>query len=312
MKATAIFRNSMIEREQLAAAQLAEAGSKNRRAAVVDELIRQFEQMSGDALSQVDAASIRLSGAAGKLTQQADQVSGDAGDAKAAVLESAGGISAASHAVQALAGSIAQIADRAKQSTMVSRNAVDEAERTMTAMRSLADAAARIDEIVDFIQSIAAQTNLLALNATIEAARAGDAGKGFSVVASEVKNLANQTAKATEDISSQIAAIQAASSGAVDAIRTVNQTVEEMARIAQSVEASVQSQEENVAIIAGEMNRATLDANSGADKIAKVGSAAVSTRSIAGEVGELSNSLQSQSSMLLGEVRTFLDEVRSA
>jgi len=228
------------------------------------------------------------------------------------VLESAGGISAASHAVQALAGSIAQIADRAKQSTMVSRNAVDEAERTMTAMRSLADAAARIDEIVDFIQSIAAQTNLLALNATIEAARAGDAGKGFSVVASEVKHLANQTAKATEDISSQIAAIQAASSGAVDAIRTVNQTVEEMARIAQSVEASVQSQEENVAIIAGEMNRATLDANSGADKIAKVGSAAVSTRSIAGEVGELSNSLQSQSSMLLGEVRTFLDEVRSA
>jgi len=312
MKATAIFRNSMIDREQLAAAQLAEAGSKSRRAAVVDKLIRQFEQMSGDALSQVDAASIRLSGAAGKLTQQADQVSGDAGDAKAAVLESAGGISAASHAVHGLAGSIADIADRARQSTMVSRNAVDEAERTMTAMRSLADAAARIDEIVDFIQAIAAQTNLLALNATIEAARAGDAGKGFSVVASEVKNLASQTAKATEDISSQIAAIQAASSGAVDAIRTVNQTVEEMARIAQSVEASVQSQEDNVATMAGEMNRATLDANAGADKIAKVGSAAASTRSIAGEVGELSNSLQSQSSMLLKEVQTFLNEVRAA
>jgi len=85
-----------------------------------------------------------------------------------------------------------------------------------------------------------------------------------------------------------------------------------MARIAQSVEVSVQSQEDNVALMAGEMNRATLDANAGADRIAKVGSAAASTRSIAGEVGELSNSLQSQSSMLLAEVRRFLSEVRAA
>src|SRR4029079_372764 len=132
--------------------------------------------------------------------------------------------------------------DRAKQSTMVSRNAVDEAERTMTAMRSLADAAARIDEIVDVIQWIAAQTNLLALNATIEAARAGDAGKGFSVVASEVKNLANQTAKATEEIGGQISGIQRATKSSVEAIERIFKTIENVNQISTTIASAVEEQ----------------------------------------------------------------------
>src|SRR4029077_18897250 len=117
-----------------------------------------------------------------------------------------------------------------------------EADTSKAKVREMTEAAQRIGDVVRLINEIASQTNLLALNATIEAARAGDAGKGFAVVANEVKSLANQTAKATEDISAQISAIQSATRQAVQAIRGIGGTIGEISQISTSISTAVQEQ----------------------------------------------------------------------
>src|SRR5207248_6444340 len=127
-----------------------------------------------------------------------------------------------------LAASIGEISAQANKSTEVAERAVSEARRTASTMEQLGGAATRIGEVISLIQAIAGQTNLLALNATIEAARAGDAGRGFAVVASEVKSLASQTAKATEEVASQIGEIQSAAGEAAQAIEQVNTIISEM------------------------------------------------------------------------------------
>jgi methyl-accepting chemotaxis protein len=132
-------------------------------------------------------------------------------------------------------------------------------------MSQLAAAATRIGEVIGLIQAIAGQTNLLALNATIEAARAGDAGRGFAVVASEVKNLAGQTAKATEEVATQIGAIQSAAGDATEAIEQVNRIIAEMSGIAARVASAVEEQNAAVTTIAEGVNRASAEARSGAE-----------------------------------------------
>src|SRR5262249_45205019 len=150
-----------------------------------------------------------------------------------------------------------EIAAQASKSTEVAGRAVSEAQRTVTTMSDLGNAATRIGEVIGLIQAIAGQTNLLALNATIEAARAGEAGRGFAVVASEVKSLAGQTGKATEEIAAQIGAIQAAAGDAAQAIEQVNSIIEDMSAIATAVAASVQEQNAAVAAIAEGVNKAS-------------------------------------------------------
>ena len=146
-------------------------------------------------------------------------------------------------AAEELSSSISEIARQVAQSSTIAGKAVEDAQADRHASsRRWRRGAQKIGDVVGLISSIAGQTNLLALNATIEAARAGDAGKGFAVVASEVKNLANQTAKATGDISAQIAEIQAATTEAVEAIGTIAQTIDELSRIAASIAASVEEQ----------------------------------------------------------------------
>src|SRR5262249_26571277 len=134
-----------------------------------------------------------------------------------------------------LSSSIAEIGRQVSSSTKIARKAVDDAQQTNAKIQSLAEAAQKGGDVVKLINEIASQTNLLALNATIEAARAGDAGKGFAVVASEVKSLANQTAKATEEIATQISGIQGATKESVDAIRAIGRTIKEVDEIATTI-----------------------------------------------------------------------------
>ena len=144
------------------------------------------------------------------LNKAADAVTAESQIAETRANAASQNVTDAAGAVDELAASINEIVTQTAKSNEVASNAVSEARRTAKTMTELGDAATRIGEIVGLIQAIAGQTNLLALNATIEAARAGEAGRGFAVVASEVKSLAAQTAKATEDIASQVGAIQAA------------------------------------------------------------------------------------------------------
>jgi methyl-accepting chemotaxis protein len=311
-RAVLVFRDNAIERERLAAEQIAEVEARNRRAAVVDNLIKGFEEAAEKSLGALRSASGQLDGASDQLDGTSGAVTQEAVTASGAMEQAANSVSSAAAAAEELAASIAEIASQATKSTQVAGTAVTEAERTAQTMGSLAQAASRIGEVVNLIQAIAGQTNLLALNATIEAARAGEAGKGFAVVASEVKSLAAQTARATEEIASQIGAIQMASGDAVDAIDKVGQVIGEMRGIAASVAAAVEEQNAAVSTIAEAVNRASDETRGGAEAMGRVGGTAQSAQATAEDVRSLSGRLGEEAQALDREIRTFLEGVRAA
>jgi methyl-accepting chemotaxis protein len=307
-----VFRDNAIEREQLAVTQEKGTRERERRAETIASTIATFEDSVGKTLVQVRGAAERLEAAAGALNNAADAVSSEAKSAEERVGAASDNVTSAAGSAEELAASIGEIAGQAATSTQVASRAVQQAQRTVTTMAELGSAASRIGEVIGLIQAIAGQTNLLALNATIEAARAGEAGRGFAVVASEVKNLAGQTAKATEEVASQIGAIQSAAGDAADAIEQVNSIIDEMSKIAASVAAAVEQQNAAVAAIAEGVNRASSEARDGAEAMTRVAGASTDARSTADDVKELAGALSAEAENLDGEVRRFLDEVRAA
>ena len=179
-------------------------------------------------------------------------------------------------------------------------------------MQGLAKSAGRIGEVVGLINTIAAQTNLLALNATIEAARAGEAGRGFAVVASEVKSLASQTAKATEEISEQIADIQKVAGEAIDAIKGIGSIISEVNEVATAIAAAVQQQ----GAATQEITRSTQFAAQGtknvSDNITGVKADADAAAAAADDVKQASQTLETQSQQLGNQVTQFLGKIRAA
>jgi methyl-accepting chemotaxis protein len=184
---------------------------------------------------QVDAG---LNGIAQAISTATDQAAG----AASASVQTASNVQAVAAGAEELVSSVAEISRQITEASSVSAKAVDEAARTGSIVTQLADAARRIGEVVSLIADIASQTNLLALNATIESARAGEAGKGFAVVAGEVKNLAAQTAKATEEIGKQISSVQEATTGAVDAIGTISATISHINQISAAIASAAEQQ----------------------------------------------------------------------
>jgi methyl-accepting chemotaxis protein len=214
-------------------------------------------------------------------------------------------------AAEELSASIAEIARQVETSSTTTNHAVTKAEQTGAIVQSLADAAQKIGEVVNMITDIASQTNLLALNATIEAARAGDAGKGFAVVANEVKTLANQTARATEDISRQISAIQGATGQAVDAIKDILGTISDLSQVTSSIASAVQEQQAATAEIARNVEQAASGTEAVAENIVGVSAAARQ----AGETSEVvlaeSANLSRESTSLEREVVGFIQKIRA-
>ena len=179
------------------------------------------------------------------LTQITDAVSSTNSQAEAAATAStqtAGNMQAVASGAEELAASVSEISRQASDALSISTKAVEQANETNTIVSGLAQAAQKIGDVVKLINSIAEQTNLLALNATIEAARAGEAGRGFAVVASEVKSLATQTSKATEEISGQIAEVQSSTASAVTVIEAISQTISRINEISAAIAASVEEQ----------------------------------------------------------------------
>src|SRR5713226_8327114 len=292
----------------LRAAQTAEA---SRRA----ELLRfadTFEANVKSVAQFVSSASAETTANAESLATVADHTAKLAEAAAEASDRACANVQSVASTSGEWAGSIGEITRQATRSTNIAEKAVAEAKETNEAMRGLAGATQKIGEVVDLIRAIAGQTNLLALNATIEAARAGEAGKGFAVVASEVKLLAGQTAKATEEITGQIGAIQSAVADAAQAIEQVNHIIEQIFTIASTVAITVEEQNRAVAGIAEGVQRASSEAQGGAEAMGRVAGASKDARAAAADVKSLADTLSVEAESLNAEVHRFLADVQAA
>lgn len=306
------FKANLVESRRLAAEQEAERAAKERRANVVAAAVAEFEKSVSEVVSTVTSASTELEAAAGTLTGTAEATQQKSGMVAAASEQASGNVQAVAAATDEMTSSIHEIARQVQHSTEKARLAVADVKATDVKVTELLEAAGRIGEVVKLITAVAEQTNLLALNATIEAARAGEAGKGFAVVASEVKALAGQTAKATDAIGAQIAAMQQATREAATSIQAIGTTIVEVSDIATAIAAAVEEQ----GVATQEISRNVQEAARGtvevASSIVEVNQGAVETGSASAQVLSASQELSQQGSRLKAQVDAFLSTVRAA
>jgi hemoglobin-like flavoprotein len=266
-----------------------------------------------DAVAQAVAASAaQVSEGATAVAQSAATTSDSVGRASASVEDAAANVTTVAGAAEQLSASIQEIAQQVSRSAEISSRAATTAHDTNAAVALLSGKAQEIGDVVRLISDIASQTNLLALNATIEAARAGEAGKGFAVVASEVKALATQTARATEEIGAQIAAIQAGTSGTVSAIRVLAETVQEIGQTAQAIAAAVEQQRAATQEIARSAQHVSQGTQVAAGNIAGLGGAAARSNGAAAEIKDAAGRLEQNTEVLREAVGGFLAELRAA
>ncbi len=273
--------------------------------AVVTESVKltsQVEEVAG----AVSSAATELHSTASGLQHNANRTNHQANEVAAAAQQSSANLQMVAAAAEQLSASIHEISGQVTQASTVARAAAAEAGNTDAAVNTLAGTAQAINDIVALIRNIAGQTNLLALNATIEAARAGEAGKGFAVVASEVKTLANQTARATEQISAQIAAIQGQTQNAVEAIGRIGATVEQINAISGSIAAAVEQQSASTAEISRNVQQAAAGATQVTGAIQEVSTMARSTGQAIDELLGAADELSRQSVGLKSSITEFI------
>ncbi len=310
-RALQVFQNSAREVERLTAEQerqKAAAEAEKRR--VIHELADLFEARVSEVVQRVGEGAHRVRTNAAGMLQRASATNDQAAAVATASQQAGMSVQTAATAAEAMSAGIGEIGEQVRRSFDMVRGAVRAVEATNGHVVGLSEAAGRIGEIVGLINSIAGQTNLLALNATIEAARAGEAGKGFAVVASEVKSLATQTAKATEDISAQIAAMQQVTNAAVSAIKGVGETVVSIDSIVGSISTAMERQATTTQAIARNVQEAAAGTSEVSHNIAGVSHTAGETGAAAGEVLHAAELLDGQAAALNNEVKQFIGRLR--
>ncbi len=311
--AIGVFRDAVSEKERIQNEQLgAEQRAAEERRRFINELAESFDRQVKEVVDGVGSAATEMQATAQQMSATAEETSRQSANVASASDQATANVQTVAATAEQLSASIAEIGRQVTQSARITRNAVEQADATNETVQGLAVAATKIGEVVELINNIAGQTNLLALNATIEAARAGEAGKGFAVVAQEVKNLANQTAKATEQISAQIGAVQEETQDAVDAIEKIRGIIGEVNDIATTISSAVEEQGVSAQEIARNVQQAargTQDVNSNIESVSR---AAGETGSAAGQVLNASQEMARQAEGLRGQVDRFITEVRAA
>ncbi|MEH2500536.1 methyl-accepting chemotaxis protein [Bradyrhizobium sp. AZCC 1678] len=289
-----------------------QARAEAERRAAMESIASDFERSVTGIVRSVSTAAAGMQTTAQSMTATASDASARAATVGAASQRSSDNVGTVASAAEELSSSVTEISRQVARSSEIASKAVSDAERTNATVGALSIGAEKIGEVVKLIHSIAAQTNLLALNATIEAARAGDSGRGFAVVASEVKALANQTAKATEEISSQVAAMQASTSEAVASIGGITETIGQMSEITVSISTAIEQQGGATREIARNIQSVAAGSNEISTHIGGVTTAAAATGKAASEVLANARELDTQSGMLRSAVDEFLGKVRAA
>jgi methyl-accepting chemotaxis protein len=312
-RAVEVFKHNAIEMDRLQSEQeehQRRAEEEKRRS--MNALADGFQAEVAGVVNTVSSAATEMEATAQAMAGAADQASRQATIVSAASEQASASVQTVAAAAEQLSSSITEIARQVAHSAEIAGQGADAAKRTDAVVQGLADAANRIGEVVALISDIASQTNLLALNATIEAARAGEAGKGFAVVANEVKSLANQTAKATDDISAQVAGIQNAATDAVNAIRDIGSVITRINEIASTVASAVEEQ----GAATQEIARNTQQAASGTEEVSRnivgVTQASGETGQAASQVLSAAGQLSREAEMLRSKVEGFIAQVRSA
>ena len=306
------FREQAIAKVRIEDEQREQREKSERRRTAIEAHIHGFQDQVSAALAELDKASSQMDATSGTMLQIAERSAGGVRNAEQAAAEASNNVSGIAAATEELSTSIVEISRQVAQAAQVSARAVEETQQTDETVRGLAESAGRIGDVVRLISDIAAQTNLLALNATIEAARAGEAGKGFAVVASEVKSLANQTAKATEEIGSQITRVRAVTQQAVNAIKRIRITIDEVNKVATTISASVEQQGAAMQEIARNTQLAADRTRDASASVTAVSEGTAATTQSAAAVKTAADSLGTQATSLREQVDGFMARMRAA
>jgi len=310
--AVQVFRDNGLERARLEGESAAERAARDRRAALVERIIAEFDADVGTVLRTVASASSELEATAGALSTTAEESARSATAVAAASEQASANVETVASAAEELANSIGEITTQVRSSGRVADEAIAAAAATEGTVQGLVASAERIGSVLQLIAAIAGQTNLLALNATIEAARAGEAGRGFAVVASEVKDLAGQTARATDEIGTQIQEMQTATGRVAASIQAIGGVIRRMSESAAAIAAAVEQQGAATREIARNVAQASVGTQQVTSNIAGVTEAATHTGAGATQVLSSSGELARGAETLKSRVDGFFASIRAA
>jgi methyl-accepting chemotaxis protein len=310
--AMATFKQNAVEKAKFEAEEQTRGAQSAQRQKTIDGHIAAFEGQVRAAIGALGHASEQMRDASSSMSTMSDQTNASVQMAAQASGEASVNVQSVASATEQLSASINDISRQVARAAETAGRAVDQARQTDDTVQGLSQTAARIGEVVNMINDIAGQTNLLALNATIEAARAGEAGRGFAVVASEVKSLANETAKATEEITQQIAAVQKVASDAMNAIKGIGGTIAEVSEVATAIAAAIEEQGAATREISRNTQQAAAGTRNVSDNIGGVTAGADAARAAAQSVKSAAEALTQQTNQLRGQIDGFLGQIRAA